>query len=97
MCGKVTQIGQYTLPDGLRNDELDRGIAFDLCQNPREAWESLQPPAAPRRDPTRASIQHSLLHHVLHRARKRPVTVNLLPALTCVFSIGLTGFEPVTP
>lgn len=43
MCGKVTQLGRYSLPDGLRNDELDRGIAFDLCQDPREDWAQLWP------------------------------------------------------
>jgi dolichyl-phosphate-mannose-protein mannosyltransferase len=41
--GKVTQIGQYTLPNGLRNNELDRGITFDLCQDPRGTWVQLWP------------------------------------------------------
>jgi Dolichyl-phosphate-mannose-protein mannosyltransferase len=43
ICGKVTEVGQYTLPDGLRNDELDRGITFDLCQDPRGTWAQLWP------------------------------------------------------
>jgi hypothetical protein len=43
MCGKVTEVGRYTLPDGLRNDELDRGITFDLCQDPRGTWARLWP------------------------------------------------------
>jgi hypothetical protein len=30
---------------------------------------------------------------VLHRARKRPVTVNRLPAVNCVNSVGVTGFR----
>jgi len=43
ICGKVTLLGQYTLPDGLRNDELDRGIPFYLCQDPRGTWAQLWP------------------------------------------------------
>ena len=43
LCGKVTQLGRYTLPDGLRNDELDRGIPFELCQDPRGTWAQLWP------------------------------------------------------
>jgi hypothetical protein len=27
----------------LRNDELDRAVAFDLCQDPRETWVQLWP------------------------------------------------------
>ena len=43
ICGKVTQLGRYTLPDGLHNDELDRGAPFYLCQDPRATWAQLQP------------------------------------------------------
>jgi hypothetical protein len=43
ICGTVTDLGQYTLPDGLRNDELDRGIGFDLCQDPHGTWTQLWP------------------------------------------------------
>jgi hypothetical protein len=42
-CGKVTELGQYSLPDNLRNDELVRGITFDLCQDPHGTWSQLWP------------------------------------------------------
>ncbi|WP_433294145.1 hypothetical protein ACQP2F_32350 [Actinoplanes sp. CA-030573] len=29
--------------------------------------------------------------------RRRPVRVSAIPALTCGFLVGLTGFEPATP
>ncbi len=56
-------------------------------------------PGTPYRchDPEYGPVRSPLLHHVLYRARKRPITVNGLPAVNCVFSVGLTGFEPATP
>ncbi|MBR7835212.1 glycosyltransferase family 39 protein [Actinospica durhamensis] len=41
--GKVTEIGPYTLPDGLGNDETARGVAFYLCQDPKGSWAQLWP------------------------------------------------------
>ncbi len=40
---QVTEIGPYTLPDGLQNDETARGVAFYLCQDPKESWAQLWP------------------------------------------------------
>ena len=41
--GKITEIGPYTLPDGLGNDETARGVAFYLCQDPNGSWAQLWP------------------------------------------------------
>ena len=38
MCGESSEIEPYTLPDGLRNNETARNVAFFLCQNPRGTW-----------------------------------------------------------
>ena len=40
---KVTEIAPYSLPDGLRNNEIDRGVAFYLCQDPDGTWAQLWP------------------------------------------------------
>ncbi len=50
-----------------------------------------------RRDLLSVLAAWQLLHHVLHRARKWPVTVNRLPAVNYANGVGLTGFEPATP
>lgn len=41
--GKVTEVGPYTLPDGLKNQEITRGVDFYICQDPRGTWAQMWP------------------------------------------------------
>ena len=43
MCTSSSEIGPYTLPDGLTNNETARGVSFYLCQDPRGSWAQLWP------------------------------------------------------
>jgi hypothetical protein len=41
--GKVTEVAPYTLPDGLKNDDIARGVTFYICQDPRGTWAQMWP------------------------------------------------------
>jgi 4-amino-4-deoxy-L-arabinose transferase-like glycosyltransferase len=41
--GEVTEVAPYTLPDGLKNQEVTRGVKFFICRDPRGTWAQMWP------------------------------------------------------